>query len=128
MADFNFKGVTAIRLPEGLVTEVKDAEGNLLWRSNANSWTLKEAAIETLIETIANTSRITCYSTIDVSSIGTITLSGIGLVSPTIMNATYPYYKGTNGIICRRSRGVTSGTGFGRKLAIYGYVITAVQE
>lgn len=128
MADFNFKGVTAIRLPEGLVTEVKDAEGNLLWYSNANSWTLKEAAIETLIETIADTSRITCYSTIDVSSIGTITLSGRGLVSPIIMNATYPYYKGTNGIICRRSRGVTSGTGFGRKIAIYGYVITAVQE
>lgn len=128
MADFNFKGVTAIRLPEGLVIEVKDAEGNLLWYSNANSWTLKEAAIETLIETIADTSRITCYSTIDVSSIGTITLSGRGLVLPTIMNATYPYYKGTNGIICRRSRGVTSETGFGRKIAIYGYVITAVQE
>lgn len=128
MADFNFKGVTAIRLPEGLVTEVEDVEGNLLWRSNANSWTLKEATIETLIETIAYSPSIACYSTIDVNSIGTIKLSGRSLVPSTIMNATYPYYKGTNGIICRRSRGVTSGTGFVRKLAIYGYVITAVQE
>lgn len=126
MADLIFKDVTAIRLPEGFVKEIKDGEGNLLWRSTANSWTLEEATTETLIETIAYSSRIRCYSTIDVSSSGTIKLSGSSLVSSSVMNRAYPYYKGTNGVICRHSRGVINRSD--KTIAIYGYVITAVEE
>lgn len=34
MADLIFKDVTAIKLPEGFVKEIKDSDGNLLWKSN----------------------------------------------------------------------------------------------
>lgn len=130
MADLIFKDVTAIKLPEGFVKEIKDSDGNLLWKSNKTKWVLKEAEKETIIETRAYTSRmITTYSTINVDGKGNITLSNSWTASATGFNASYPYYKSSSGVICRRKRGgVTSGTGTSRLIAVYGYIITAVEE